>query len=249
MRKHLPLILLILAILITVGIGLTPTVCNKYYPAIGYNYSLEVPYGTDVQFASTVLIEIDGRHTGSGFVVAPDLIITARHVVDRRGDYAILFADGSRRSVQAIRISEVSDCAVLQVSKAGLVPLVVTTEVRVGQSILVIGTPLDSKFFNYVTRGIVSKIGIMESWLSDNPVTMIDAAVNPGNSGGPVFDMQGRVIGITIAGYIHNCGVNFITPAADIIALLEEWKDEGENYDERLEEAEEAWEDEYCEAS
>ncbi len=208
-----------------------------------------ISYTIEYQVASTVLIEIDGRHTGSGFVVAPDLIITARHVVDRRGDYGILFADGTRRSVQAIRISQDSDCAVLQVRKAGLSPLTLSTKVRVGQPILVIGSPIDLKFFNYVTRGIISKLDVQEDWLSNNPVIMIDAAVNPGNSGGPVLDLKGRVIGIVIASYAHNCGMNFITPSIDIITLLEEWKDEGPNYDERIEEAEEAWEDEYCEAS
>ena len=221
-------ILLVLAVL---GVSIHAVKTADPYPII--SYSLEY------QVASTVLIEIDGRHTGSGFIVAPDLIITARHVVDRRGDYAVLFADGTRRNVQAIRISEVSDCAVLQVHKAGLRPLTLTTKIRVGQPITVIGSPLDPAYFNYVTRGIVCKIGIMEPWLSDNSVTMIDAAVNPGNSGGPVFDMKGRVIGIAVARYMYNCGMNFITPAADIIALLEGWKDEGENYEGRYEEAEE----------
>jgi len=194
---------------------------------------------------SVVLIEIDGQHTGSGFVVSSELIITARHVVDRKGDYAVIFADGSKRNVQAIRISEETDCAVLLVHKAGLRPLKLTTKIEVGQPIFVIGSPLYPKFFNYVTRGIVSKLNVQEYWLSNNPVIMIDAAVNPGNSGGPVFDMQGRVIGIAIAGYVHNCGMNFITPSIDIITLLGDWEDEGENYNERLEETEEEYTEEF----
>jgi len=237
MQKTVVVCLLLIAIGAFIVGGTLVANSTSSYPII--SYSLEY------QIASTVLIEIDGRHTGSGFIVAPDLIITARHVVDRRGDYAILFADGTRRNVQAIRISEVSDCAVLQVRKAGLRPLTLTTKIRVGQPITVIGSPLDPAYFNYVTRGIVSKLDVQEDWLSDNPVIMIDAAVNGGNSGGPVFDMKGRVIGIAIAGYTHNCGMNFITPAADIIALLSGWKDEGENYGGRYEETEEARENEY----
>ncbi len=195
--------------------------------------------------SSVVLIEIDGRHAGSGFVVASDLIITSRHVVEGEGNYAVLFTDGSRRSVKAIRISVTTDCAVLLVSKANFRPLMLTTEVKVGQPIFVIGSPLDVKFFNYITRGIVSKLDVQEFGLSSNPLVMIDAAVNPGNSGGPVFDLRGRVVGIVIAYYPHNCGMNFITPAADIIVLLEGWEDEGENYEGRYEEAEEEFTEEY----
>jgi len=209
-----------------------------------YDFNSAVTCSIEEQMSSTVLIEIDGRHTGSGFVIAPDLIITARHVVDREGEYAVLFEDGTRRDVQAIRISETTDCAVLLVHKANLRPLILTTDIKIGQPIIVIGSPLDPKFFNYVTRGIVSKLDVQDEWLSDNPVVMIDAAVNPGNSGGPVFNMQGQVIGIAIAGFTYNCGMNFITPAADILILMERWRDEGPNYAKRMEEAEKT-EEEY----
>ncbi len=196
-----------------------------------------VPYSRMLE--STVLIEIDGRHTGSGFVVSSELIVTARHVVDREGEYAVVFSDGTKRNVQAIRISEASDCAVLLVRKANLRPLILTTEIRIGQPIFVVGSPIDRIFFNYVTHGIVSKINITYDRLSDNPLIMVDAAANPGNSGGPVFDLRGRVIGILIAGYRHNCGINFITPSADLLVLLEGWRDESSNWDEHMEEVEE----------
>ncbi|KKK97396.1 hypothetical protein LCGC14_2653160 [marine sediment metagenome] len=194
---------------------------------------------------SVVLIEIDGRHTGSGFVIASDLIITAKHVVNRKGDYAIMFADGSKRNVQAIRISEETDCAVLLVRKANLRPLKLTTKVEIGQPIFVIGSPIDIKFFNYITRGIVSKLDVQENWLSNSPLIMIDAAVNPGNSGGPVFDVRGSVIGIAITRHPYNCGLNFITPSIDILTLLEEWNDEGENHEGRYKEDEEQFTEEY----
>ncbi len=237
---------LILILVLIFGLGAYAFLpALKLHSEAENNYVPIISYDIEYQLSSTVLIEIDGRHTGSGFVVAPDLIITARHVVDREGNYAVLFADGTRRNVQAIRISEDADCAVLLVRKANLRPLILTTEVKVGQPILTIGSPLEPDFFNYVTCGIVSKLDVQEDWLSSNPVIMIDAAVNPGNSGGPVFDMRGRVIGIVIARYPHNCGMNFITPTADIIVLLEGWKDEGENYEGRYEETEEEFTEEY----
>ncbi len=208
---------------------------NKFHVITDYDNILD----------STVLIEIDGRHTGSGFVVSSDLIVTARHVVDRKGDYAVIFADGSIRNVKTIRISETTDCAALLVHKTGLKPLKLTTKLRVGQPILVIGSPLKRRYFNYVTRGIVSKLDVQQDWLSNNPVVMIDAAVNPGNSGGPVFDLRGRVVGIAIAKYVYNCSMNFITPSIDIITLLEEYDDEGENHEGRYGEDEEWFTEEY----
>ena len=247
MSKRVEVILtvgLIMATFVTVTFGL--------YTGLKAVESPQVPdngISIETQMASTVLIEVDGRQMGSGFIIAPDLIVTARHIVDREGNYAVLFGDDTRRNVQAIRISETTDCAVLQVSKTGLNPLVLTTEVEVGRSILVIGSPLALNFFNYVTRGIVSKLNVQEDGLSNNPITMIDAAVNPGNSGGPVFDMRGRVIGIAIARYPHNCGMNFITPSKDILVLLESWYDEGPNYAERMEKIRKSQEESYGETA
>lgn len=219
---------LILILCVLVFSGCNPATRGYDSVILGWGYYTD----------SVVQIEIDGRRIGSGFVVSSDLIITARHVVDREGNYAVLFADGSRRAVKDIRISKTTDCAVLLVSKAGFRPLKITTEISIGQPIFVVGTPLNAKFFNYVTHGIVTKIGVLELRFSNNPLTMIDAAANPGNSGGPVFDGRGRVIGIVIARYPYGCGMNFITPSIDILILLEEWYDEGENYEGRHKEDE-----------
>lgn len=233
-RTTLLAILLVL-VFITVGVSFSNDEDSPSY----------ISYGIEEQMASTVLVEFNGFNKGSGFVVASDLIMTAKHVVDERGDYAIVFADGSRRDVKAIRISEESDCAVLQICEADLVPLVLETEILVGESITVIGSPLGlMQYFNYVTHGIVSKLDVQQDELSSNPVVMVDAAVNPGNSGGPVFNIKGRVVGITIAMHIYNHGMNFITPSIDLSILLEEWKDEGSNHNERLEELKERiWEE------
>lgn len=236
---------IIMGLVITLILGISSG--SLIYSYAGSTDSLEsyASYSIEEQMASTVLVEFNGFNKGSGFVVASDLIMTAKHVVDERGSYAIIFADGSRRDVKAMCISEESDCAVLQICKSDLVPLVLETKILVGESITVIGSPLGSmKYFNYVTHGIVSKLDVQQDELSSNPVVMIDAAVNPGNSGGPVFNAKGRVIGIAIAMLVYNHGMNFITPSIDIAVLLEEWKNEGPNHNERLEELQEKiWEE------
>lgn len=189
---------------------------------------------------SVVRIDVNGQHTGSGFIVdASGLIITAKHVVDRAGDYSVVFLDGARRKVQGIRMSEKSDCAVLSISRKNLYALKLSTNIYVSQPIFVVGTPHDVALTNYVTRGIISKIGVAERFFCDTPLIMSDADVNPGNSGGPVLNMQGEVIGIAVGCYGFGIGLNHVVSSADFIELLEGWHDEGENWDEKWEQKDE----------
>ncbi len=188
---------------------------------------------------SVVQIEYNGRHIGSGFVAdSSGLIITARHVVERDGNYEVIFADGSKNSVENIRISGVSDVAILLVAETNLRPLTLTTKVEIGEPIFVIGSPFRAEFFNYITAGIVSKVDMYVGMYSVTPLIMIDAAVNPGNSGGPVLNWHGEVIGIVVAIYSQGVGVNLVVSSTDIAILLEEWEDVGENYEGQYKEVE-----------
>lgn len=191
---------------------------------------------------STVRIEIDDWHTGSGFIVDESgLIITAKHVVDRPGNYTVIFADGAKRKVTGIRMSHKSDCAVLSVSRQNIKALKFTTQVSVGEPIFAIGSPFDIGLENYVTRGIISKIGVRNSFFCDTPLIMVDADGNPGNSGGPVLNMRGKVIGIFVGGYGQGIGIGYVTSAVDFIQLLEGWKDEGANWDDKWEQSQGGW--------
>lgn len=174
---------------------------------------------------SVVRVEYNGQHIGSGFVAnSSGLIITARHVAEKNGSYEIIFEDNSKYSVCDIYLDKEADCAVLSIPKKNLSALRMTTKVYIGQPIIIIGTPLAPGFFNYVTAGIVSKINIYVEAFSTSSLIMIDAAVNPGNSGGPVLNMQGEVIGIVVAWYPRNCGMGLIISAVDIIELLKKWE-------------------------
>ncbi len=185
---------------------------------------------------SIVRIDVDGQHTGSGFIIdASGLIITAKHVVDRAGEYSVVFSDGARRKVQGIRMSEKSDCAVLLVKRKNLHALKLSTSIYISQPVFVVGTPIDIALTNYVTRGIISKIGVFDGFFCDTPLIMSDADVNPGNSGGPVLNMQGEVIGIAVGCYGFGMGLNHVVSSVDFIDLLEGWADEGENWNEQWE--------------
>ncbi len=185
---------------------------------------------------SVVRIEYNGQHTGSGFVIDEwkGLIITARHVVEREGNYVVVFSDGVKRNVQGIRVAERSDCAVLRVvRRSNLHAVRIETEVSVGETIYVVGSPFTVTYTNYVTRGIISKMNVLNEFFAVRHLVMIDAAASPGNSGGPVFNERGAVVGILIGSDRRGDGLNYITPATDFSDLLEGWYDEGANTNER----------------
>jgi len=229
------LVVLLLLFALTGLMGLHMAVLHPAQPPVQVivNPPAEV-FQLDTVIKSIVTIEIDGYHTGSGFIVDDSgLIITARHVVDRPGKYTVVFADGAKRKVRGIRMSEVSDCAVLSVSRKNIQALKRTADIYVTQSIFVIGTPFNTKFTNYVTAGVISKIGVYESFFCDTPLIMVDADGNPGNSGGPVLNAKGEVIGILIGGFGQGIGINYVVSSMDFVDLLEGWVDEGENWDEQ----------------
>jgi 2-alkenal reductase len=137
-----------------------------------------------------------GIGSGSGVVVSADgFIITNHHVVVGAIQLAVIYADGSRAEAQLIGSDPLSDIAVIRAS--GAVPAVARIgdirTMRPGDTVIAIGSPLGN-FRNTVTAGIISalnrSVGQMEGLIQT------DAAINSGNSGGPLLNMQGEVIGI-----------------------------------------------------
>jgi S1-C subfamily serine protease len=141
---------------------------------------------------------------GSGFFIDQQgHIVTNNHVVADGEDFEVVFADGTSQSANLVGTDPISDIAVLQVT--GPAPAVATlgdsSTLEPGQPILAIGSPLGA-FTNTVTEGIVSALGRSLAEDPKNPglhltgLIQHDAAVNPGNSGGPLVDMTGEVIGV-----------------------------------------------------
>ena len=149
---------------------------------------------------STVEIETtDGLGSGVVYDNAGH-ILTAAHVVEGANDVTVRIADGERVKGSVVGRDTGRDVAVVKVDKTGLPParLARNVPVVVGQLAVALGSPfgLDET----VTSGVVSAVGrVIPS--SDTAVETIqtDAAVNPGNSGGPLADRQGRIIGINVA--------------------------------------------------
>lgn len=136
--------------------------------------------------------------TGSGVIIAKDgYIVTNNHVIENQQSLAVVFADGSRHDATLVGADPVTDVAVIKVKDS--VPAVASfgdsNALQPGETAIAIGSPLGD-FKNSVTTGVISALNRTVS--GDSPAGLIqtDAAINHGNSGGPLINLQGEVIGL-----------------------------------------------------
>lgn len=156
---------------------------------------------------------------GSAFFVTPDTLLTNAHVVSGNSSVTLRFANGDSASARVATLSSEFDVAVLKAwtpkPDQVVIPLSPQGAPPTGQEVIAIGSPLGMQ--NTVTRGIIS--GLRQI----GPVTFLqtDAALNPGNSGGPLLDRKGVAVGISTSGIRQAQGLNFAVAIGHASALLE----------------------------
>jgi S1-C subfamily serine protease len=163
---------------------------------------------------------------GSGFVIAPDgFIVTNHHVVEKAGSVAVVFTDGRELTARVVGTDASTDLALLRVPEGGLVPVDIgrSEHIRVGQLVIAIGNPLG--FQSTVSTGVVSALGRslrgQSGRLIEN-VIQTDVALNPGNSGGPLVDSRGRVVGVNTAMIRMAQGLCFAIPSSTMTWVVSE---------------------------
>jgi len=168
--------------------------------------------------------DVPTRGIGSGFIVGNDgVILTNAHVVDGAKQVNVKLSDKREFKATVVGVDEHSDIAVLKIAASGLptVKLGNPADLRVGDWVVAIGSPFG--FENSVTQGIVSAKSRALPDETYVPFIQTDVPVNPGNSGGPLFNMKGEVIGINAQIYSHSGGyegLSFAIPI-DIAANVE----------------------------
>ena len=181
----------------------------------------------------------DGRSTSSGTGVIMDAggyIITNAHVVEDALQIEVLLTDGRELKARCVGFDMLSDLAVLRVSATGLIPAEFgdSDRLRVGDEVVAIGDPLGVELRGTMTNGIIS--GINRDIKSGNrTLTLMQttAALNTGNSGGPLVNCYGQVVGINtmkIGDYASESGVEglgFAIPITSVQTVLEQLANQG----------------------
>jgi serine protease Do len=169
---------------------------------------------------------------GAGFIIASDgYIVTNNHVVDGGSKITVKLPDGREFQARLIGTDKDTDVAVLKIDGERNLPTVAFGDdrrLRVGDWVVAVGNPFG--LGGTVTAGIVSSIG---RDIGNGPYTdylQIDAPINQGNSGGPTFDLTGRVVGMNTAIYSPSggsVGIGFAIPASTIQSVVSQLKDHG----------------------
>ncbi|MCB1369222.1 MAG: trypsin-like peptidase domain-containing protein [Rhodobacteraceae bacterium] len=174
----------------------------------------------------------DRQGVGSGFIISPDgLIVTNNHVIDGATTVIVKFADGSEHQATVVGADPLTDIALLDIEGTNL-PTVAfgsSDAMRVGDEVIAVGNPFG--LGGTVTTGIVSaKDRDIHSGPFDSFI-QTDAAINRGNSGGPLFNDKGQVIGVNTAIYSPNgasAGIGFAVPSDLVSKVVADLQDDGQ---------------------
>ena len=178
---------------------------------------------------------VESASSGSGFILTQDgFVVTNHHVIDGATSVKVTLYDGESYDAAVIGSDSDYDIAVLKIDATGLTPVTLgdSSLLNVGDHVLAVGNPLGELTFS-ASEGIASSVNRTIN-VSGIPFNMIQVtcAVNPGNSGGPLFNAYGEVVGIVSAKYSSTAsssssgesveGLGFAIPINDVLAMIED---------------------------
>lgn len=207
-----------------------PTIAAALLAGVVTAAFIAMPGGNDLDamIASSVMIKLDRGH-GSGVAIAPHLVLTNHHVVDGEKTVKVRTSDGAEYDAEVLWASPTRDVALLRVNDANLRPAELACRApKLGEALTGIGNPIRSRF--HVATGRVASVLPIDTPKNDptDYAVPVDMAIAGGMSGGPVFDADGRVLGLMEAVMIQPLGafsasltgVGMMVPAQRICDLL-----------------------------
>lgn len=184
---------------------------------------------------------------GSGAIYKKDgqfaYVVTNNHVVEGAEKLEIILADGNRLDGELVGADTYSDLAVIKIAGDNITTIgqfADSSTLTLGEPAIAIGSPLGSQYANSVTEGIVSGLSRTVTSTNDNGETVstnaiqTDAAINQGNSGGPLINIQGQIIGINSSKITSSRsqvaveGMGFAIPSNDVIAIINQLETNGQ---------------------
>lgn len=191
--------------------------------------------------------ELEVYGEGSGAIYKKDgqfaYVVTNNHVVEGAEKLEIILADGNRVDGELVGSDTYSDLAVIKIAGDGITTIgqfADSSTLTLGEPAIAIGSPLGSQYANSVTEGIVSGLSRTVTSTNDYGETVstnaiqTDAAINQGNSGGPLINIQGQIIGINSSkitlsrSQVAVEGMGFAIPSNDVIAIINQLETNGQ---------------------
>ncbi len=181
----------------------------------------------------------EGSSLGSGFVIDGGYIVTNHHVIDGAKTMDVVFNDNDKVKASLVGSDETYDIAVLKLDgkkEVKAVKIGDSSKLRIGEDVIAIGTPSAIEYAGTLTYGVISGLNRKIEVVGDNGnvkrtmyLIQTDATLNPGNSGGPLFNMKGEVIGVNNMKLVSSYeGIGFSIPisgAMEVVEALIEGKD------------------------
>ena len=166
--------------------------------------------------------------SGSGVIICSDgLVLIAGHVIDGAKAFKIVLPDGREFWSNKSYLSDVTDIGLIQFDAEKLPFSYIGNSDNLckGEEVFIIGSPLGT-LYNTVTSGIISGLGRDIDFYGEKLMVQSDAQSWPGNSGGPVFNMRGKIIGILVGGYWGADGISLIVPSNVVKLVVDVYKAE-----------------------
>ena len=180
-------------------------------------------------FGNSPQREFKRQGLGSGFVITGDgYVVTNNHVVDRAEDIEVILENGKKYKAEIIGKDPKTDLAVLKINpdkKLTSVRLGNSDDLKIGDWVMAIGNPFGLGYT--VTAGIVSATGRSLGFGAYDDFIQTDAPLNPGNSGGPLFNLNGEVIGVNTAIAARGQGIGFSIPINLASSVIKQLKENG----------------------